>query len=165
MQSFRCPNPKCGKHILDIEEIPPGRTVLENLQYIKNGKKSDKCILMDVLRFTMNVNCSMSAFPVMDDRSSLGQGSHQRRDILRHPGVYEPALKSPYSEGRKLRPFRNRRWKGEVHIKDQCFKRTSGRRDKRRIFYNKSEVWIDSEKLYEVLYQFDMEVVCDAEEE
>ena len=37
--------------------------------------------------------------------------------------------------------------------------------DKRRIFYNKSEVWIDSEKLYEVLYQFDMEVVYDAEEE
>ena len=34
--------------------------------------------------------------------------------------------------------------------------------DRRRIFYNKSEVWIDSEKLYEVLYQFDMEVVCDA---
>ncbi len=34
MQSFRCPNPKCGKHILDIEEMPPGRTVLENLQYI-----------------------------------------------------------------------------------------------------------------------------------
>jgi len=37
--------------------------------------------------------------------------------------------------------------------------------DKRRIFYNKSEVWIASEKLYEVLYQFDMEVVYDAEEE
>jgi len=25
------------------------------------------------------------------------------------------------------------------------------------IFYNRSEVWIDSEKLYEVLYQFEME--------
>ena len=25
-------------------------------------------------------------------------------------------------------------------------------------FYNKTEVWIDSEKLYEVLYQFEMEV-------
>ena len=25
------------------------------------------------------------------------------------------------------------------------------------IFYNKSETWIDSEKLYEVLYSFDME--------
>lgn len=37
--------------------------------------------------------------------------------------------------------------------------------DKRRIFYNKSETWIESEKLYEVLYQFDMEVVYDAEEE
>ena len=37
--------------------------------------------------------------------------------------------------------------------------------DKRRIFYNKSETWIASEKLYEVLYQFDMEVVYDAEEE
>ena len=26
------------------------------------------------------------------------------------------------------------------------------------IFYNKSEVWIESEKLYEVLYTFEMEV-------
>lgn len=25
------------------------------------------------------------------------------------------------------------------------------------VFYNKSETWIDSEKLYEVLYQFEME--------
>lgn len=30
--------------------------------------------------------------------------------------------------------------------------------DRHRIFYNKSEVWIASERLYEVLYQFDMEV-------
>ena len=29
--------------------------------------------------------------------------------------------------------------------------------DERGIFYNKSEVWIESEKLYEVLYQFEME--------
>lgn len=28
--------------------------------------------------------------------------------------------------------------------------------DKANIFYNKSETWIDSEKLYEVLYQFDL---------
>lgn len=30
--------------------------------------------------------------------------------------------------------------------------------DAHEIFYNKSETWIDSEKLYEVLYQFEMEV-------
>ena len=30
--------------------------------------------------------------------------------------------------------------------------------DKNRIFYNKSEVWIPSEKLYEVIYSFEMEV-------
>lgn len=30
--------------------------------------------------------------------------------------------------------------------------------DAHGIFYNKSETWIDSEKLYEVLYQFEMEV-------
>ena len=30
--------------------------------------------------------------------------------------------------------------------------------DKHGIFYEKSEVWIESEKLYEVLYQFEMEV-------
>lgn len=30
--------------------------------------------------------------------------------------------------------------------------------DDYRIFYNKSETWIDSEKLYEVLYQFELEV-------
>ena len=30
--------------------------------------------------------------------------------------------------------------------------------DSASIFYNKTEVWIDSEKLYEVLYQFEMEV-------
>ena len=30
--------------------------------------------------------------------------------------------------------------------------------DEASIFYNKTEVWIDSEKLYEVLYTFEMEV-------
>ena len=30
--------------------------------------------------------------------------------------------------------------------------------DNHSIFYNKSEVWIESEKLYEVLYTFEMEV-------
>lgn len=30
------------------------------------------------------------------------------------------------------------------------------------IFYNKSETWIESEKLYEVLYQFEMEVTENA---
>ena len=30
--------------------------------------------------------------------------------------------------------------------------------DKNNIFYNKSEVWIDSEKLYEVIYTFEKEV-------
>ena len=30
--------------------------------------------------------------------------------------------------------------------------------DKNEIFYNKSEVWIESEKLYEILYTFEMEV-------
>lgn len=29
MERIRCPNPKCGRHILDIEEMPPGETVLE----------------------------------------------------------------------------------------------------------------------------------------
>ena len=30
--------------------------------------------------------------------------------------------------------------------------------DKYGIFYQKSEVWIESERLYEVLYTFEMEV-------
>ena len=30
--------------------------------------------------------------------------------------------------------------------------------DERGIFYDKTEVWIESEKLYEVLYTFEMEV-------
>ena len=30
--------------------------------------------------------------------------------------------------------------------------------DNNRIYYNKSEVWIPSEKLYEVIYSFEMEV-------
>ena len=34
--------------------------------------------------------------------------------------------------------------------------------DAHGIFYNKSEVWIGSEKLYEVLYQFEMEGMNDA---
>ena len=33
------------------------------------------------------------------------------------------------------------------------------------IFYEKSEVWIDSEKLYEVLYQFSMEGMTNDQEE
>ena len=35
--------------------------------------------------------------------------------------------------------------------------------DRYNIFYNKSEVWIDSEKLYEVLYQFETEGINNAE--
>lgn len=31
--------------------------------------------------------------------------------------------------------------------------------DSHGIFYNKTEVWIESEKLYEVLYSFSMEVI------
>ena len=30
--------------------------------------------------------------------------------------------------------------------------------DEHEIFYNKSEMWIESERLYEVLYTFEMEV-------
>lgn len=30
--------------------------------------------------------------------------------------------------------------------------------DSNSLFYNKSEVWIESEKMYEVLYRFEMEV-------
>lgn len=30
--------------------------------------------------------------------------------------------------------------------------------DEHGIFYNKSEIWIESEKLYEVLYAFEWEV-------
>ncbi|MBO4914249.1 MAG: hypothetical protein J5449_03500 [Oscillospiraceae bacterium] len=30
--------------------------------------------------------------------------------------------------------------------------------DARGVFYNKTETWIESEKLYEVLYQFELEV-------
>ena len=36
--------------------------------------------------------------------------------------------------------------------------------DEHGIFYQKTEVWIDSEKLYEVLYQFELEGINDAEE-
>ena len=33
--------------------------------------------------------------------------------------------------------------------------------DEHGIFYEKSETWIESEKLYEVLYSFEMEVIND----
>ena len=36
--------------------------------------------------------------------------------------------------------------------------------DRHGIFYQKSEVWIEEEKLYEVLYQFEMEGMNHAEE-
>ena len=35
--------------------------------------------------------------------------------------------------------------------------------DAHGIFYNKSEAWIESEKLYEVLYQFEMEGMNNAQ--
>lgn len=37
--------------------------------------------------------------------------------------------------------------------------------DRASIFYAKSETWIESEKLYEVLYQFEMEGLNNAKEE
>lgn len=52
----------------------------------------------------------------------------------------------------------------EVHIElytdkkePQSEKRVEDALDAVSIFYAKSETWIDSEKLYEVLYQFEME--------
>lgn len=36
--------------------------------------------------------------------------------------------------------------------------------DQHGIFYRKTEVWIESEKLYEVLYQFEQEGMSNAEE-
>lgn len=62
MERIRCPNPKCGRHILDIEEMPPGETVLENLQFMQIVNKSDTYILAGVLRFTINVDCNAPAF-------------------------------------------------------------------------------------------------------
>ena len=29
MERIRCPNPQCGRHILDIEVMSPGKSVLE----------------------------------------------------------------------------------------------------------------------------------------
>ena len=55
------------------------------------------------------------------------EGKNLKSFSEKHP--IKTASKSPYSEGRKNPPFRNRRWKGEAHIKDQCFKRTGGRGD------------------------------------
>lgn len=53
----------------------------------------------------------------------------------------------------------------EVHVelytdcKDLSVERTlEDALDQHGIFYEKSEVWIESEKLYEVLYTFEMEV-------
>ena len=37
--------------------------------------------------------------------------------------------------------------------------------DAHSLFYNKTEIWIPSEKLYEVLYQFETEVIDHDEEE
>ena len=37
--------------------------------------------------------------------------------------------------------------------------------DAHEIFYDKTEVWIESEKLYEVLYSFESEVTSNADEE
>ena len=54
----------------------------------------------------------------------------------------------------------------EVHVelytdcKDLSVERTlEDALDQHGIFYEKSEVWIESEKLYEVLYTFEMEVI------
>ena len=35
--------------------------------------------------------------------------------------------------------------------------------DRHNIFYNKCEVWIDSEKLYEVMYSYEIGGICNAE--
>ena len=61
-------------------------------------------------------------------RRYLRHGKNLKSFSEKHPA--KGPSESPYSEGRKLRPFRNRRWKGEAHIKDQCFKRIGGRWDR-----------------------------------
>ena len=35
IQKIKCPNHECGRRIFDVEEMPPGRTVLDSPQYIK----------------------------------------------------------------------------------------------------------------------------------
>ena len=46
------------------------------------------------------------------------------------------------------------------HLSATCFQEATLEAvlDEHGIFYNKTEVWIESEKLYEVLYTFEMEV-------
>ena len=40
MERIRCPNPKCGRHILDIEVMSPGKSVLESPAiHLKTVKK------------------------------------------------------------------------------------------------------------------------------
>ena len=59
----------------------------------------------------------------------------------------------------------------EIHIelytdrKDPCLENSVETvLDEHGFFYQKTEVWIDSEKLYEVLYTFEMEGMSNAEE-
>lgn len=41
MERIRCPNPKCGRHILDIEVMSPGKSVLESPAiHLKTVKKA-----------------------------------------------------------------------------------------------------------------------------
>ncbi|MDE6601073.1 MAG: hypothetical protein K2K90_02690 [Lachnospiraceae bacterium] len=62
MEKVKCPNPKCGRRIFDIEEMPSGKVVLESPAiHLKTVKESDTYILAGVLRFTMNVDCSALA--------------------------------------------------------------------------------------------------------
>ena len=58
MERIRCPNPKCGRRILDIEEMPPGETVLDSPAIHLKMVKGMRYILEGVLLFTTDVDCS-----------------------------------------------------------------------------------------------------------
>lgn len=62
MEKVECPNPKCGRGCLDIEEISPSETVLDfPAIYLKMIEKRYIYISADTLWFMMNVDCSVSA--------------------------------------------------------------------------------------------------------
>ena len=81
MERIRCPNPKCGRHILDIEKMPPGETVLTfPAIHLKTVKGSDTYILEGVLRFTINVDCSTPiVFSTADKMQPFREGGNNLR--------------------------------------------------------------------------------------
>ena len=106
MERIRCPNSKCGRHILDIEEMPTGRTVLE--------MKCRRCGEVVVVVLKNRLYCGELEYrkeyvpDYLEQKRAKNKGELERVIV---EGKHQPIVtKEEYERVQKMMRKRTHRW-------------------------------------------------------